>query len=123
LNEFTFAARVFSICRNSEKIAFKFTSECHSSGHVKFDPRFFLLRASPSGAEYHLVSFHRAWVLPFGVFLFPEQSFVITAKPLFVPASSPAFRQLCMLACRLQSHENADKPSLSRYFWRMNVLR
>lgn len=123
LNEFTFAARVVSASRKSEKLVFNFTSECDSSMHIKFDPRFFLLRATSNGLEYCLVSFYRAWVLPFGIFLFPQQSVLLKSRVLFVSASSQAFRQLRVLVCRLQSHENADKPSLSSYFWRMNVLR
>ncbi|MGQ0687430.1 MAG: hypothetical protein ACT4NK_01620 [Limnobacter sp.] len=123
LNEFTFAARVVSASRKPEKLVFNFTSECDSDTYVKFDPRFFLIRAISNGQEHHLVSFYRAWVLPFGIFLFSQQSAFLKARVLFVPASSPAFRKLRVLACRLQSHENAEKPSLSSYFWRMNVLR
>lgn len=123
LNEFAFAARVVSVSRKPEKLAFNFTSECDSGMHVKFDPRFFLLRSTTTGHEQHLVSFYRAWVLPFGIFLFPQQSTLLKARALFVSASSSAFRQLRVLVGRLQSHENADKPSLSSYFWRMNVLR
>jgi hypothetical protein len=123
LNEFTFAARVVSASRAPKKLVFHFTSECDPGMYVKFDPRFFLIRTSTKGQEHHLVSFYRAWVFSFGIFLFSHQSAFLKARVLFVPASSPAFRQLRILASRLQSRENADKPSLSSYFWRMNVLR
>jgi hypothetical protein len=123
LNEFTFAARVVSASLKPQRLVFTFTSESDCNAHVKFDPRFFLRASRSTGSEHHMVSFYRAWVLPFGIFLFMEQSALLKAKVVFVSASSLAFRPLCVVACRLQSHEIAEKPSLSSYFWRMNVLR
>jgi hypothetical protein len=123
LNEFTFAARSTSVFSGSESLVIRFSLADSLNPTVKFDPRFYLLDYRDSMESARVLHLQRAWLSAIGVFLFPAPGLAYTPKVLFVSRTSPNFVALKAVLKRLQAWETPEKPSLSAYFWRMNVLR
>lgn len=123
LNEFTFAARVASVSYAFRSVVLSFSLADDLDGDVKFSPRFYLLHVQSGATHAELIRFSRAWVVPFGVFLFVAKPSTSRFHAFFIVASSPQIAMLRMLLNRLRVEETLEKPSLSTYFWRMNVLR
>jgi hypothetical protein len=90
---------------------------------VKFNPRFFLLSQQYNSNVYLTLRFSHAWSMPLGVFLFVAKPDSSRLRTLFVAAGNPQIQKLRAVLSRLQAQSSVDKPSLSAYFWRMNVLR
>jgi hypothetical protein len=121
LNEFTFAARSTSVFSGFPSVVIRFILADELNPNVKFDPRFYLLDLQDSTERASAVCIQRAWVTVFGIFLFPVPN--QTLRTVFISRNCPNFVSLKVVLKRLQSWESSEKPSLSTYFWRMNVLR
>lgn len=123
LNEFTFAARIASVFSGFRPLLLRFSFADDLQGEIKFDPRFYLLSSQHGNSLSVPLRFSHAWAAPFGVFLFLAKPSTVPIRVLFVSSSSPQIAMLRTLLNRLQVEETVEKPSLSTYFWRMNVLR
>jgi hypothetical protein len=123
LNEFTFAARSTSVFSGFRSVVIRFSLADALNPTVKFDPRFYLLNLQNSTEHASILHIQRAWVTVFGIFLFPVSGKTSTLKTVFISRNCPNFVSLKAVLKRLQSWESPEKPSLSAYFWRMNVLR
>lgn len=123
LNEFTFAARSTSVFSGFRSVVIRFSLADALNPTVKFDPRFYLLNLQDSTENATVLHIQRAWLTAFGLFLFPAPGQALKLKTFFVSSSCPNFAALKAVMKRLQSWELLEKPSLSSYFWRMNVLR
>ena len=123
LNEFTFAARSTSVFSGFESVLVRFSLADALNPTVKFDPRFYLLNLQDSSEHACVLQIQRAWLSAVGIFLFPAPGSAHAPKTLFVSRSCPSFVALKAVLKRLQTWETPEKPSLSTYFWRMNVLR
>ena len=118
-----FAARDVSALSAFKQWVVRFSLCDELDPAVKFSPRFFLLIPQGSQSDHVPVELVRAWTLFFGTFLFIRGAPRGSACTLFVSASSSPSAMLRTCLNRLRSDESLDKPTLSAYFWRMNVLR
>lgn len=123
LNELTFAARSTSMFLGFKPVVIRFSFADDLNPSVKFDPRFYLLNRQDSTEHATVLHIQRAWLTMFGLFLFPVPGSTQNLKILFISRNSPSFVALKVVLKRLQTWEAQEKPSLSAYFWRMNVLR
>ena len=123
LNEFTFAARSTSVCSGFRSVLIRFSLADVLNPMVKFDPRFYLLDLQGSAEHARMLHIQRAWVTAFGIFLFPVPGTTPSLKTVFISRTCPNFITLKAVLKRLQGWQSSEKPSLSTYFWRMNVLR
>ncbi|MDP2379067.1 MAG: hypothetical protein Q8M35_01030 [Pseudohongiella sp.] len=123
LNEFMLAARDMSVFSAFTRRVIRFSLLDALDPAVKFSPRFFLLIPQGLQSRHVPVELVRAWILFFGTFLFIRCGTNGLSRTLFVSTSNTQIAILRTCLNRLRSDVSLEKPTLSVYFWRMNVLR
>lgn len=120
-----FAAHAVSVFSGFRQVLFRFSLFDDLNPAIKFNPKYFLLQSQgATSAHRHIpVRFRCAWLSPFGIFLFLMPEECKLGHVFFVSHSNLQSALLRMCLNRLRSEELLEKPSLTSYFWRINVLR